>query len=156
MMNKNQVFLSLMAIALFIVGIVSGLGPVQAAPPAAPTPVANLTADYDAAPIFFRFQTATAITADTNTSAKELMKYDALDVSYTIDQGTTNTTTLTIEWSNDNSNWVTGATIVSATGTAAGDVTGITRVPVFGRYGRVKQDVTNSNTITLTLLAVGR
>lgn len=124
---------------------------ISAAPGAAPTPVANiLTAD---AVFPFNFQVATALTADTNTSSREVMRYNAIDVQYVIDQGTTNTTTLTIQWSNDGSNWVAGPALVSNN---AADATDITRVPVFGRYARINQNVTNSNPITITLLGIAR
>lgn len=124
---------------------------VDAAPPAAPTPVANiLTADKTA---FFRFQPATALTANTNTSGKYVQQFNSLDVQYIIDHGTTNTTTLTIQYSNDNTNWVDGLALVTS---SAADGTSISRVPLFGAYTRVKQVVTNSNPITITLLAVAR
>ena len=151
-------------IATFILGAVLfffGLGAVllnggdqwaQAAPPAAPTPVANILQTDKGT--FFRFQPETVITEDTNTNSVEVLGFDSLDISYTVDvDASVNTTTLTIQYSNDGSNWVDGLALGSA---LAADATDITRVPVFGRYMRVEQDVTNSNEITFTILAVGR
>lgn len=149
-----RLFVPMLIVLLLLVALVGQFSPtadVQAAPPAAPTPVANILQSQKA--VFFRFQPTTAITADTNTGAIDVMDFNSLDVSHTIDQGTVNTTTLTIQYSNDGSNWDDGLALASNN---AADVTDITRVPVFGRYMRVKQDVTNSNSITITLLAVGR
>ena len=124
---------------------------VVAAPGAAPTPVANILTSNQAA--YFRFQPATAIAADTNTGSVNLSQFNSVDLQYIIDQGTTNTTTLTIQWSNDGSNWVNGPALVSNN---AADASDITRIPAFGRFARINQDVTNSNPITITLLGLAK
>ena len=126
--------------------------PANASPHVAPTPVANIPSDSGASTI--TFQPATALTADTNTrSSLDLKDFEYVDVSYTIDHGTTNTTTLTIQYSNDGSNWINGVALVS---NSAADGSDITRVPMFGRYMRINQDVTNANAITITLLGVAK
>jgi hypothetical protein len=142
--------MGLVVVALLMLGSMSG-GPAKAAPPAAPTPVTGLADTKGGVP--FRFQPATALTADTATGAVEVMGFDALDVQYVIDQGTVNTVTLTIQYSNDGSNWVNGPALVSSNAADAGD---LTRFPVFGRFARINQDVANTNPLTVTLLAVGR
>lgn len=149
-----RLFAPLLIVLLLLVALVGQFSPavdVQAAPPAAPTPVANILAADDV--FWFRFQPTTVITSDTATTSIDVMKYNSLDVSHTIDQGTVNTTTLTIQYSNDGTNWVNGVALATSN---AADATDITRVPVFGRYMRINQDVTNSNSITITLLAVAR
>lgn len=137
-------------IALVVVGSFVQIG--QAAPPAAPTPVADFLMPLKNASAF-PFQAATALTADTNTTAVEVMNMSAVDVSYTIDISNVNTTTLKIQYSNDNTNWVDGLTLGSA---VAADGSALTRVPVFGRYMRINQDVATADAITITLLGVGR
>lgn len=155
-MNKvrNSFAPLLLALAVLAAVLSAQFGPDQealAAPPLAPTPVANILESNQARS--FRMQPTTAISSDTNSTGLELMEFNALDIHTIIDQTTTNTTTLKIQYSIDGSNWVTGATLVNNN---AADASDITRVPMFGRYARVNQDVTNSNTITITLWAVGR
>lgn len=146
----TPIFLGLVAVLLALGWLQSG--PVAASPALAPTPVAD-TIGGSSDGRFFNFQTATALAADTNTGGVEVLPFDALDVQYVIDHGTANTTTLTVQYSNDNSNWVNGVALVSA---SAADGSDITRVPVFGRYMRVNQNVSTTDTITITLNAVGR
>ena len=147
----NLAALTIVGLMLVMVSLMLVGGGVQAAPPAAPTPIANVVVAPEGR--VFNFQTATALTADTNTTGRSVLDFNTLDIQTTIDHGTLNTTTVTIQWSNDNSNWHDGPALVSAN---AADASDITRVPVFGRYARVKQDLTNSNSITITLIAVGR
>lgn len=142
--------------ALLLIAVLSTIGnfQAQAAPPPAPTPLADYIVE-SGAPRIVTFQSATAIAADTNTSAIDLLYagVGVLDLQYVIDQGSTNTNTLTIQYSNDNSNWVDGLALVTNN---VADASDITRVPVFGRYMRVEQDLTTTDTITITLVAVGR
>jgi hypothetical protein len=144
------VIIALAMLGVFFVGMASDRS-AMAAPPLAPTPVANIL-DTDQANPFY-FQTLTGVTADTNTEAIEVLVFDSLDIQHVIDHNTVNTTTLTVQYSNDNSNWVNGVALVTD---SAADGTDITRVPVFGRYMRINQNVTSSNYISITLLAVGR
>lgn len=126
-------------------------GPAEAAPPLAPTPVANLAPSNSALNV--TFQATTGITQDTNTNSKQLISYEYMDISITVDHGTVNTTTFTVQFSNDDTNWDDGPALIS---NSAADATDITRVPLFGRYVRIKQDVTNSNLLTTTILAVAK
>jgi len=151
-MKSKLIFLACILALLAILATVSFPAlPSGAAPPAAPTPVANTINRLPG--VFFRFQPATAITADTASASVEVLNFDAVDVQYVIDQTEVNTTALTVQYSNDNSNWVNGLALVAA---SAADGSDLTRVPVFGRYMRINQDVTTADTITITLLAVGR
>lgn len=123
----------------------------QAAPPLAPTPVANILGSQQNT--YFRFQPATALTADTNTNSIRLDEFNSIDIQYVIDQGTVNTTTLTIQYSNDGTNWVNGVALVT---NSVADGSDITRVPMFGRYARINQNLTNSNAITITLTGLAK
>jgi len=75
------------------------------------------------------------------------------DVQYVIDQGTTNTATLTIQWSNDNTNWSDGPALVSNN---VADADGMVQVANMGRYTRVASTLGNTNTITITVKAVAK
>ena len=160
MQAKDRIFAAILGglvIALVVVGSIVGVGPfdnaqdVQAAPPAAPTPIADLVNSNDALNV--TFQSATALTADTNTGGSQLPTYEWLDIQYVIDHGTVNTTTITVQFSNDNSNWVSGPAIVTD---SAADGSDITRVPIFGRYVRFNQNLTSANTITITLIGLAK
>jgi hypothetical protein len=139
-------------LALVILSILGPAGSVQAAPPAAPTPVANIAPSDDALNV--TFQSQTAIDEDTDTGSVQLGRYEYVDVQHVIDQGTdVNTVTLTIQFSNDGTNWVNGPAL--ATDNAA-DATDITRVPLFGRYARINENVTNTNTLTVTVIGLAK
>lgn len=128
---------------------------VVAAPPAAPTPVANIPGDSGRS-LYINFQSALSMSTDTNTSGRLVQGYEYVDLQVTIDQTggeVPNTTTFTIQFSNDNSNWDDGPAILSANAT---DTTDISRVMLFGRYARVKQDVTNGNPLTITLIGLAK
>lgn len=136
------------ALVMFSLNTVS----TQAAPAFAPTPVA--APDAAGIGVAFSSQTATALTADTNTASVDLLRYKTLDVEYVIDQGTVNTTTITLQYSIDGSAWTDGVAVVTSN---AADVTALTvRLPVFGRYIRFSQDVATSSPVTITLSGVAR
>jgi hypothetical protein len=116
-----------------------------------PTPVAAQNAA--GGHVFVTFHDGTAIAADTNSSAFQLYPYPVIDYQWVIDQGTTNTTTLTIQWSNDNTNWSDGPALVSNN---ASDADGMVQAANMGRYTRVSADVTNTNDITITVKAVAK
>lgn len=153
MQAKNRVLAAVfggLVIALVVIGSIVGIG--QAAPPAVPTPLAN-PISLTTGPLNVTFQSATAIAADTNTSGVQLPAYGQLALQYTIDQGTVNTTTITLQYSNDNTNWFNGLAVVSAN---AADTTDGIFLPLGWRYVRFNQDVANSNPITITMIGVAK
>lgn len=97
-----------------------------------------------------------SIAADTTFTARQ-WNWDGNDkttaeVWYSIDQGTTNTVTLYLDASPDNSMWKTSyATVVSAN---AADATSYTTATIVGRYYRIRADVSNTNTITPTIKVI--
>ncbi|MBN1991351.1 MAG: hypothetical protein JW953_01510 [Anaerolineae bacterium] len=148
----NVVGLIVLIMLLAAISLVAIQNPAaQAAPPAAPTPVSNILDTEEAK--LFNFQTATAVAADTYTSWRDVSAFDSIDVQHVIDHGTVNTTTLTVQYSIDGTNAVNGLALVS---NSAADGSDITRVPVFGKYMRIYQNLTSTDTITITLIAVGR
>ena len=156
--QAQKIALAILA-GLLILSVLVGLptGPAEAAPGLAPTPVANLAPSDNSLYVIFS-SGSLSITADAGTSAQQLPGYEYMDISYTSDQTTVgatgaNTTTLTVQYSNDNSNWDNGVDLVASNAT---DVTDITRVPLFGRYVRIYQNVTNTNPVTFTILAVAK
>lgn len=139
---------------LVVVGLIFGAmlglmtGPAaEAAPMAAPTPVSVTRPNAVQPWRSFTPWNATTFTADTNSTCYEIADFSLADIQYTIDQGTTNTTTITMRWSNDGTTLVSGVNLV-ASNTA--DVTDMQQVQLFGRYMCLLADVTNSNTITIT------
>ena len=129
---------------------------IAAAPMAAPTPV---TVTYSAGPsgVLDFLRVPVSYTADFNTSALTIQEFPAADFQYTIDQtavsSVVNTTTLILQFSNDNTNWTTGPTIASAI-TADGSV--MQQYALFGRYARINVDVANTNPITISVVAVAK
>jgi hypothetical protein len=151
-MKKNSYLWAIaMAATLFLALLVSlpanRPAPATAAPAAAVTPVASANLS-DASPRVASFFDARAITADTR-ACFDLAAYELLDLQYVIDQGTTNTTTLKIQHSNDNVNFTDGATAVSAN---TADASALAQHALFGRYNCVYADVANTNTITITAM----
>lgn len=154
-MSGNKKFLMVVAalalIAALFVGVFSGApSQVSAAPAAAPTPQTFNPSRADAN--IMVWANVKSITADTRWCA-DARNYNAADVQYAIDQGTVNTTTLKLQFSNDMVSFVDGATLVSAN---AADADSLNRQLVYGRYVCVFADVTNSNAIVITAIGVAK
>ena len=124
---------------------------VLAAPEAAPTPVSAI---YSANATMVSFYSATTLDTDDNTAGKQLSAYETLDLVYTIDQGATpNPITMTLQFSNDNSNWADGLTIVANN---SADATAMQQFNNFGRYTRVNTDLGNSEDVVVTVSALAK
>lgn len=154
--RTNRIVLTLLIVSVIFGGIAWRTAPSAAAPSLIPTP---LTIPQGAATgiTYVTFKATGAITADAGGPALNLPSYSRLDVQYVIDQtivGTAaNTTTLTLQYSNDGANWVNGAALATAN---VADGTDMNEYPNVGRYTRVYQDVSNTNPITITVLAVAK
>jgi hypothetical protein len=148
------VVVAALCLALLAGALVSGTGPVPvgAAPPAAPTPVDNLV--YSPDRNYFDLYDTKTVAADTHTPIMDISAQEWCDIEYVvnqdIDSSGVNTTTVTLEFSNDRSNWVDGPALVSNN---AADASDMTRLPLFGQYMRFKMDVDNSYTPTWTINA---
>ena len=151
-LSRRQVTALLLVLGVAVVLLVGSLWPVaQAAPGAAPTPISNVVAS-DSGNYFVVIDRAVSASANFQAPAS-LASFEWADWQYAIDQGTpVNTTTLTLEYSNDGVNWVTGPALVSANVADADD---LVRLPLFGRYARVAvtQTGTQSVGIDVNLLA---
>ncbi len=121
----------------------------QAGPMAAPTPVVS---GYSAKPASeLTWLAGVATTADGGSTALNVAGWQATDIQYVIDQGTTNTVTLKLQFSNDGVNWTDGATLVTDN---AADASVLSQAAVFGKWARVYADVTNTNPVTITAIGI--
>ncbi len=155
MKNKNA-WLVIVAVTLLALLLLPLRG-VQANVPqplAIPTPVtapAHSTAPN--APEFPLFFNAKPLTEDTRSSCFELPEYSIIDLQWLIDQTIVNTTantiTLKLQYSNDNINYVDGAAFVSANAADAGDMQ---QYNLFGRHTCIYADVSNTQTVTVTVI----
>lgn len=128
-------------------------GNTQAAPSFAPTPVAAVQrSPAPEFPVFFR---GNVLTADTRSSCFEVPDYAVVDLQYTVDQTpvdlAVNTTTLTLQFSNDNVSFVNGLAVATNNVT---DTTDLQQFQLFGRHACIYADVTNTNPVTITALGV--
>ena len=124
-----------------------------AAPAAAPTPVAAVQrSPAPEFPVFFR---GNVLTEDTRSSCFEVPDYAVVDLQYLIDQtavaGAPNTTTLTMQFSNDLVTYVDG---VNAVASNADDASGMVQLQLFGRHTCVYANVSNTNPVTITVNGV--
>lgn len=105
---------------------------------------------------FVSFDTALRVVNDTNSTSRFIPAAGILDVQYVVvaNEGST-PFTLTVQFSNDGTNWAQGPTLfVGATSTAGS--TNMTRTHSFGSYARFAVDTTNSTPLTLTLNATAK
>jgi len=123
-------------------------------PLAIPTPVsapAHSTALN--APEFPTFFNAKALTDDARSSCFEVPEYSVIDLQWLIDQTIVNTTantiTLKLQYSNDNVNFVDGASFVSAN---VADASDMQQYNLFGRHTCIYADVSNTQTVTVTVI----
>ncbi len=151
MKTRNSVLVavicSLMLLVLALSIVTGGVGPAMAAPEAAPTPVSITRPGGDGSFVTFDLFNTRVITSDTTSACVDIGKYSIADVQYTIDQGTTNTTTLTTKFSVDGGTLVSGVNVVASN---AADATNMQQVQLFGRYICLLADVSNSNSVTVT------
>ena len=140
--------------ALLIVALVafSPVAHTSAAPAPAVTPVAVEDPITGAVGGAMRFFNTVAVTEDTRI-CQDLGAYRVADIQYVIDQGTTNTVTLKLQHSNNNSNFTDGQNLVAAN---VADANALNRYDLYGKYNCVYADVGNSNSLTLTVIVLPR
>lgn len=152
---RKQLSIGAVIGALFLVLALSWgmqLPDAHAAPSLAPTPVAGVIAGSPSAQNAV-WMSGLRITADTGSRSVNLGNFAKADVQVVVDETLVNTTTIKLQFSNDNTNWVDGATIGSA---LVADTSTLAQYALFGRYARVYADVANTNPITITVLGLAK
>jgi hypothetical protein len=159
-MSTKRAWPVVLSVILALVLVVSAIGAIRsrAAPLPIPTPVSNPSGRISSAtgpryPInFFKDQ---PVTADLRGAPVSLSEYNILDIQFVIDQviTTPNTVTLKVQYSNDGVNWVSGANLVADN---AADATDLIQLNNYGRYTAIYADVTNTETITVSVIAVAK
>lgn len=101
------------------------------------------------------FMRSSVITATTRSNPQQLAAYNILDLQYILafKSGSANTVTLTIQYSNDGVNWVSGAAVASAKVTNTVDLNQFSN---FGRYTAIYAALSNSNPVTVTAIGVAK
>jgi len=151
--TRRVVVVSVAAAALLLIAgaLLLGSPEYSEAAAVAPTPLAETAGGPGYQNVVF--WSADALTADGASNALQLPGYEVLDLQYVIDQGTVNTTTIKLQFSNDNTNWSDGINVVASN---AADANAMAQFNNFGRYVRLYADVTNSNAVTITARAVAK
>lgn len=153
MKTKNYVLLAVIAplalAALVLAAVAGGSGGALAAPEAAPTPVSVSVGA--AAPDLFTAYTAAAIAADERSGCVDVSKFQRADVQYLVDVGTVNTTTVTMQFTNDKVTYVDGLAVASA---IVADGSALQQYPVFGKFMCFYVNVTGTDPITWSVSAV--
>lgn len=148
----KQLALFFSALAFVALVAFSPVAHTSAAPAAAVTPVAVKDQIVGTVGGAMRFFNTVAVTEDTRI-CQDLSAYRIADIQYVIDQNTTNTVTLKLQHSNNNSNFTDGQNLVAAN---AADANALNRYDLYGKYNCVYADVANSNSLTLTVIVLPR
>ena len=135
---------------LAALSLVSNAPPVQA--DTVPTPIYVSGSDDRLYVTFFEADTTVASEAS---SGFQLANYEYMDVQWVVDHAGTppNTTTVKVQWSNDNTNWSDGPNVI-ATSSTDGD--SMVQVGNLGRYTRLYKTSTNTGSMTWTVKAVAK
>ena len=151
MQRPNLLITIIVATMLMVLGILSLMQPV--APVAAdtvPTPVYGTGYGSDALPVTL-LATEAFIADDTATNGVQIYTFEYCNAQYIVDKTDTNATTMTAQWSMDNSTWSAGPVVINAN-TADGD--GLVQIPMLGRYMGFDVNVANTNPITISVKAI--
>lgn len=154
-MKNMRTFLPGLLIALLLfVGLLTGpiLDTAQGAPVAVPTPITQYNWNPQPKTLEF-FAGETSLTEDTRSTCHNIAGYSTLDLHYVIDQGTVNTTTVTLEFSNIADNYPDGVAVVTAN---AADSADIKQFNLFGSQVCLYADVTNSNAWEITAVGLAK
>ena len=150
MKTRNYVVLAValpvLAFAL-VLGTLAG-GPVAAAPAAAPTPV-SVSAGSNT-PDLFTAYTEEAIAADERSGCVDVSKFQRADVQYLVDVGTVNTTTVTMQFTNDKVTYIDGLAVASA---IVADGSAMQQYALFGKFMCFYVNVDNTSPITWSISA---
>lgn len=137
---------ALLLAALF--GAMNGGGG-SAALAAAPTPV-SITQPVGLNPQLYTLYSGTAVTASAQGTCWELGKWAVADVQSIIDVSDTQTVTVKIQYSNNGTSLVDGATLVSA---VSADSNTFVQAPLFGRFACAYVTLGTAAPVTVTVTA---
>lgn len=144
---------AVLAIALILLFVGVALPVSQAAPPAAPTPVANLISTGRDVTLV-TLASLSSVSTTQAVTAKQLGNGTKADVQYVITQGSpANTATITLQYSNDNTNWVSGPALVSSNTSSTTDMT---QVAIMGFYQRISMTLAGTSTVTVSVISAVR
>lgn len=127
---------------------------VSAAVPALPMPVESFAASQNSKPRLVTINAGTIATTSTFIGGYGWAEggHSLADVYYSIDQGTTNNITLTLQVSPDNVTWVSHGASSAILSNSAVDVTGYSGgINIQLQYFRILATTLNSETITPTI-----
>lgn len=154
---KNKHLAAILCVALILAASMFGLmdvsPQVEAAPLFAPTPVSQArSVNVPQVATFFAVE---SITADQRAGCTNSADFEKADIQYVIDQGTVNTVTLKLQFTNDphgsGATYIDGVNIVANN---AADASSMQQFQVFGAWTCIYADVANSNPLSLTVRAV--
>ena len=155
-MTRQKTLMTLIIVGLFAALVfLSFLQPVtRVSADTVPTPAYGKS--YEPGAVVVTLLDTEAFIADnTDTNGIQLYTAEYCNAQYIIDQTiiaqAANTTTLTAQWSMDNSTWSAGPAIVTAN---AADADGLVQIPMLGRYIGFDVNVTNTNPITIGIKAI--
>jgi len=153
--NASPVWGLLFVVAvLFSLSLIPSQQGAQAAPPAIPTPASvNYSAENTAGPVFFF--NGEVITQTVASTGFILGQAEALDIQHVIDQTAGNGVTVTLQYSNDGSNWFNGVTIITNNTADANDGNQYNNFFYRTRL-RAVVDASDTDPVTLTISALAR
>lgn len=141
-------------LALLVAVMGAGSGDVQAAPAAVPTPV-SVTRPASEQPQLAAIANAQVVATDTRLGCVASSNHSVMDLQYGIDQGTVNTVTLKLQFTNDtpgsSATYVDGVNVVAS---SAADASDMQQFQLFGAWTCIYADVANTNNLTLTVKAL--
>jgi hypothetical protein len=151
---KRYGFLALLLASTLLFALVSimtpGGVPANAAPQAAPTPVSVNRGDTNW--LLRTMFDGAVLTADRRSGCVETASQDLADIQFTIEQGADiNTTTLTLQHTNDAETFVDGVDVTAQNITNS---TVMTQMQLFGWQTCILANVTNTNPVTITVKAL--
>jgi hypothetical protein len=149
-MMRKQIAIAVSIGALLLVALLGAMGGggASAAPAFAPTPAA-VTQPVRAQPALFTLFPTAVITQDTRGTCRELGTFSVADMQAVVDMSNTNTTTVYLQFTNDQAAYINGVNVVSTNV----DLTDMVQTPLFGRYACAYVDVANTENVTVTVSA---
>lgn len=149
---RNRVRNFMLCVALGLILVLSLLSSMQvrqavAGPLLAPTPITAPAGGDGWVMVNYIAQTNT-VDVDLNSTGQQTAGYTVVDLSNTIDATDNQTVTCYLDFSNDNSNWDRGLTVISA---VSADATDMNQYNLMGRYSRITCTLGTANEVTVTV-----